>query len=147
MKTTVKTATSKDPEGLKTTSTVRGFEVICDEPENAGGTNLGMNPVELLLSSLSSCMTIATYYLAPSQGIELESFRVELEGDMDPDGFMGMNPDVRHGFTQIRIVHHIKCNAPADKAREFVKLVESRRPVSDTLSAGTEVVATDIVVE
>lgn len=89
MKTTAKTATSKDPEGLKTTSTVRGFEVICDEPENAGGTNLGMNPVELLLSSLSSCMTIATYYLAPSQGIELESFRVELEGDMDPTASWG----------------------------------------------------------
>lgn len=147
MKTTAKAMTVKSPEGLKTTTSVREFEVTCDEPVESGGTNLGMNPVELLLASLGSCMTIAAFYLAPAQGINVSAFSVELEGDVDPDGFMGLNPDVRNGFSEIRITPHISCDAPADRAREFVELVASRCPVHDTLSHGTSIVCESIVVE
>ena len=147
MKTTAKAMTVKSPEGLKTTTSVREFEVACDEPVESGGTNLGMNPVELLLASLGSCMTIAAFYLAPTQGINVSAFSVELEGDVDPDGFMGLNPDVRNGFSEIRITPHISCDAPADRAREFVELVASRCPVHDTLSHGTSIVCESIVVE
>lgn len=147
MKTTAKAMTVKSPEGLKTTTSVREFEVACDEPVESGGTNLGMNPVEFLLASLGSCMTIAAFYLAPAQGINVSAFSVELEGDVDPDGFMGLNPDVRNGFSEIRITPHISCDAPADRAREFVELVASRCPVHDTLSHGTSIVCESIVVE
>ena len=147
MKTTAKAMTVKSPEGLKTTTSVREFEVACDEPVESGGTNLGMNPVELLLASLGSCMTIAAFYLAPAQGINVSAFSVELEGDVDPDGFMGLNPDVRNGFSEIRITPHISCDAPADRAREFGELVASRCPVHDTLSHGTSIVCESIVVE
>ena len=147
MKTTAKAMTVKSPEGLKTTTSVREFEVACDEPVESGGTHLGMNPVELLLAILVSCMTIAAFYLAPAQGINVSAFSVELEGDVDPDGFMGLNPDVRNGFSEIRITPHISCDAPADRAREFVELVASRCPVHDTLSHGTSIVCESIVVE
>lgn len=147
MKTTASAVTIKSPEGLKTTTSVRGFEVYCDEPVESGGSNLGMNPVELLLSSLGSCMTIAAFYLAPSKDIKLDSFGVEVEGDVDPDGFMGVNPDVRNGLTEIRITPHIKCNVAEDEAREFVEFVASRCPVHDTISHGTGVVCKNIVVE
>lgn len=147
MKTTAHATTVKSAEGLKTTTSVREFDVICDEPAESGGTNLGMNPVELLLASLGSCMTIAAFYLAPSQGIEVKSFSVELEGDVDPDGFMGLNPDVRNGFSEIRITPHISCDATEEKARAFVELVASRCPVHDTISNGTGIVCKDIVVE
>ena len=147
MKTTAKATTVKNPEGLKTTTSVREFDVVCDEPKESGGTNLGMNPVELLLASLGSCMTIAAFYLAPGEGIKVDAFSVELEGDVDPGGFMGLNPNVRNGFSEIRITPHISCDAPEDKARAFVELVASRCPVHDTLSHGTNVVCSDIVVE
>lgn len=147
MKTTVKATTVKNPEGLKTTTSVREFDVVCDEPQESGGTNLGMNPVELLLASLGSCMTIAAFYLAPGEGIKVNTFSVELEGDVDPDGFMGLNPDVRNGFSEIRITPHISCDASKDKARAFVELVASRCPVHDTLSHGTDIICKDIIVE
>lgn len=147
MKTTALAKTVKSPKGLKTITSVREFNVVCDEPEESGGTNLGMNPVELLLASLGSCMTIAAFYLAPEENIKVNAFSVELEGDYDPDGFMGVNPDVRSGFSEIRITPHISCDAPEDKARTFVELVASRCPVHDTLSHGTSIVCKDIVVE
>ena len=147
MKTTAKATTVKAAEGLKTTTSVRKFHVTCDEPAESGGTNTGMNPVELLLASLGSCMTIAAFYLAPSQGINVESFSVEVEGDVDPDGFMGVSPDVRCGLSEVRVVPHIKCDADDERARDFVKLVESRCPVHDTITSGTNVICTNIVVE
>ena len=147
MKTTATALTIKSSEGLKTTTFVRGFETICDEPVESGGTKWGMNPVELLLASLGSCMTIAAFYLAPSQNIRVESFSVEVEGDVDPDGFMGLNPSVRNGLSEIRVTPHIKCDASDDRACEFVKLVASRCPVHDTLSRGTNVICAGIVVE
>ena len=39
--------------------TCRGHRVICDQPPEKGGTDSGMTPPELLLSSLGSC---AAYY-------------------------------------------------------------------------------------
>ena len=38
--------------GLQLKCSARGFEFIIDEPENVGGTNEAMNPLEALLLSL-----------------------------------------------------------------------------------------------
>ena len=49
------TASAEKIEGLKIKATARNFSVIIDEPEEQGGTNAGMNPIELALCSISSC--------------------------------------------------------------------------------------------
>lgn len=147
MKTTATVVTVKSLEGLKTVTSARGFKVACDEPTESGGTDFGMNPVELLLASLGSCMTIAAFYLAPAVGVNVSAFSVEVEGDVDPDGFMGLNSDVRNGLQEIRITPHVSCDVADDKAREFVELVISRCPVHDTLSHGTKIICEGIVVE
>ena len=147
MKSTAYAKTVKTPQGLSVENSVREFSLVCDEPAESGGTNTGMNPVEALLSALGSCMTIAAFYLAESRGIRLESFGVDLEGDIDTDGFMGIDPDLRCGFSEIRITPHIKCDADETKAKEFVAFVKSRCPVSDNVANPTPIVVSDIVVE
>ncbi len=147
MKSTAYAKTVKTPQGLAVENSVREFSLVCDEPVESGGTNTGMNPVEALLSALGSCMTIAAFYLAESQGIKLESFSVDLEGDIDTDGFMGVNPDLRCGFSEIRVTAHIKCDADEARAKEFVAFVKSRCPVSDNVANPTPIVVSGIVVE
>lgn len=144
---TNKVVVRKVEGGMKVEAQTRGFTIVADEPVEGGGTNAGMNPVELELSALGACMTIAAHYLAPAKGITIEDFSVELEGDIDTDGFMGVNPDVRCGFSEIRVAPHIKCDASPEDARAFVELVESRCPVNDNLSNGVPVVCSEIVVE
>lgn len=146
-KSTAKATVRKVEGGMKVEAGARGFTVVSDEPVKSGGTDAGMNPVELELAALGSCMTIAAHYLAPAKGIELRGFSIELEGDIDTDGFMGLNPDARPGFSEIRIVPHISCDAPADEAREFVEFVETRCPVSDNLSNGVPITCAGVVVE
>ena len=74
----------------------RGHQVIIDEPERLGGTDKGMNPLELLLSSLGACQTIVAQMSAKKFGIQYDHLSVDLEGDIDTDGFLGLS-EVRPG--------------------------------------------------
>ncbi len=47
--------------GVKFAAETRGHRIICDQPEDNNGTDEGMTPPELLLSSLATC---AAYYAA-----------------------------------------------------------------------------------
>lgn len=49
----------KLPEGgYKGTINARGFALTLDEPENQGGTNQGMTPMDALASALAGCIGI-----------------------------------------------------------------------------------------
>ena len=49
--------------GFRTAITVRGFELVADEPNTVGGSDAGPTPYELLLGSLAACaaMTLVMY--------------------------------------------------------------------------------------
>lgn len=111
----------------------RGFKVTVDEPKSLGGTDTGMNPVELLLGSLGACQVITALVFAPAQGINIEDMRVELEGDLDIDGFTGKNPDAEKGYSEIRYHFYIKSDASQEKLHQLIKFVEDRCPVGQTL--------------
>lgn len=113
-------------------TTARQHQVFVDEPEALGGTDTAMNPVELLLSSLGACQSIVGRTYADQFGIELKDFRVELEGDLDIDGFLNKS-DVRPGFSDIRSTFHIETDAPEEKVEEFLKFLEAHCPVGDTI--------------
>ena len=143
---TFKAVSRKLPEGLAVESEVRGFKIVLDEPKELGGTNKGMNPVEALLCALGSCQTIVASAFAKAKGIDLQDFWVELEGDLDTDGFMG-KADVRPGFQEIRFKMHIKSNSPKEKIEEFVKFIENTCPVGDSLANPVRLVLSDVVIE
>lgn len=147
MKQTFKVVAKKTDVGLQVESDARGFKFIMDEPEELGGTNTGMNPVEAILCALGSCQTIVAYAFAGANGIELEGFSVELEGDLDPDGFMGIDENVRNGFQEIRYSMHFKSNASQEKLEEYAKFIESRCPVGDCLKNGLPLKLSKVVVE
>jgi len=140
-------ATSKLVEGLQVDSTANGFSVRMDEPPSLGGTNTGMNPVEALLTALGSCLTIVASAFAKSEGIDLQEFWVELEGDLNPEGFLKGKPGVRNGFEEIRFTPHFKSNSSPEEIEKFVEFIKSRCPVSDNLVYGTRVVQKDPVLK
>jgi len=144
---TFKAVSHKGKSGLVVESQTHGFKVVMDEPENLGGTNQGMNPVEGLLVSLGSCLVIVGAAFAKAQGIDLQDLWVETEGDLDTDGFLKGKEGVRPGFQDVRFTVHIKSNSPEAKLHEFQKFMESRCPVSDTLSKGTRMKANALVIE
>ncbi|MBN2048666.1 MAG: OsmC family protein [Anaerolineaceae bacterium] len=144
---TFKATARKMDGGLSVESESRGFKFILDEPPSLGGTDAGMNPVEALLGALGACQTIVAFAFAKAHGIALEDFWIELEGDLDTDGFLKGKPGVRNGFSEVRLTTHIKSDASEEKAREFVEFIHSRCPVGDSMANLTQIVQGDIVLE
>lgn len=140
-------ASSQLKEGLSVENTVGKFTVLMDEPATLRGTDTGMNPVEMLLCTLGSCQCIVARLFARAQKIDLHEFRVELEGDLDPAGFLKGADDIRPGFQEIRYTMYIKTTASQEKAEAFASFIKSRCPVSDMLINGVRIVQNDVVVE
>jgi uncharacterized OsmC-like protein len=120
-------------EGVRVKTTVRQFELMIDEPKSLGGTDTGMNPVEALLASLGACQSIVARVYAPKFGVKLDDFRVEVEGDIDLDGFFNRS-DVRPGYSEIRYTFYIKTDSPREKVEEFISFLERKCPVGDTIA-------------
>lgn len=144
---TFKATATKLPEGLAVETACRDFKFVLDEPAELGGTNKGMNPVEALLCALGACQSIVVAAFAQAKGFTYESFHIELEGDLDPDGFTGMNPAVRKGFQEIRVNFVFKTDEPREKVEDFVKFVEETCPVGDCLGNGVPIKRSGIVIE
>ena len=86
--------------GMKVSCTSRNFGFILDEPKNLGGSDEGMNPIEALLASLGACKVIVARSFAKVQGINLNDIRVEIDGVLDPDGFIGKNKAAKIAILQ-----------------------------------------------
>lgn len=139
-------ATAHLQEGVKVKASSRNFEITIDEPKSLGGTDTGMNPVEALLASLGACQSIVARVYAPKFEVRLEDFRVEVEGDLDLDGFFNKS-DVRPGYSDIRYTFHIKTDSPRQNVEEFVRFLESKCPVGDTLANPVQLKLNNIIIE
>ena len=135
MVTTFKATVKKLPLGMQVEAEARGFKIMMDEPRELGGTDVAMNPVEAILCALGGCQTIVAAAFAKAKNFSFEEVYVELEGDLDPDGFMGL-ADVRNGFQEIRYTMHFKTQESQEKCEEFMKFIEGRCPVGDCLGNG-----------
>lgn len=60
---------------------VRGFRLSADEPQQAGGTDHGPNPYELLLAALGACIVMTVRSYAGHKGWPLENVTVTLDHD------------------------------------------------------------------
>ncbi|MNI06254.1 OsmC-like protein [compost metagenome] len=139
-------ATAQLQEGVKVLTKARQFELVIDEPKSLGGTDTGMNPVEALLASLGACQSIVARVYAPKFDVVLEDFRVDVEGEIDLDGFFNRS-EVRPGYSDIRYTFYIKTNSPEEKVKEFVQFLESKCPVGDTLANPVNLKLDRIVIE
>ncbi len=63
--------TARTEGGYRTTVLARGHTLVSDEPENAGGTDRGPTPYELLSAALAACSTITVRMYADRKGWSL----------------------------------------------------------------------------
>lgn len=134
MANTIFTAKAKVMEGLTVECTSRDFKIVLDEPVSLGGNDNGMNPVECLLSSLGACKCIVARAFAKKNKINLKDVEIELEGTLDPDGFLGRNPNAKVGFSLIKTKFKITADNTKEEIEKYVEFIESHCPVQDTLT-------------
>lgn len=56
----------------------QGHQFVADEPFAKGGDHLGMNPFEILASSLGACTAITLRYYAQKKDLDLGFFQVKV---------------------------------------------------------------------
>jgi uncharacterized OsmC-like protein len=115
------------------------FSVEGDHPELFASEDQGATPVELLLVSLASCLTAGVAAVAQNREIQLRSVSATLQGDMDVRGILGADPDVRNGFSQIKVTYNIEADATPDDIKALVAQSAKRSAVFDIVTNPTNV--------
>ncbi len=110
------------------------YVVAVDEPKALLGTNTAPNPVELILSALTSCLAVGYSYNAAGRGIAIDALEFDIEGDLDLQGFLGLSEDVRPGYDSIRVTAHITSDAAEEDLRALDEHVQRTSPVLDILA-------------
>ncbi|KYH34994.1 OsmC-like protein [Clostridium tepidiprofundi DSM 19306] len=144
--TTIKAYVDKKNEKYYLTGTCRGFKVEMDMTEESGGTNKGMNPMEMVLCGLGGCEIMSLISNSKEHKINIGDVWIELEGDYDTDGAT-RKKDIRPGFLEIRCIVHVKSDAPEEKVRELVEKMQKSSPVYDTISNAVRLQVKGVVVE
>ena len=90
------------------------FTVEADHPQVFAAEDNAPTPVELVLSGLASCLTAGVAAVAQRRGIQLHSVKASLEADMDIQGILGIDDEVRNGFGAIRVHFDIRADASED---------------------------------
>ncbi len=76
-------ATARRTEGYRHEVEVDGHTVTMDEPDDAGGTDAGPSPTNLLAGSLAACTAITMEMYADRKGWDVGKLEVEAEGTTD----------------------------------------------------------------
>ncbi|WP_298831879.1 OsmC family protein [uncultured Piscinibacter sp.] len=112
----------------------RGFAIESDHPEVFAAKDSAPTPPEIVLSALASCLTGGVAAVAQHRGIQLRSVRATVEGDLDVRGILGVDPDVRNGFSAIRVSFDIDADATPEQVQALVAQSQKRSAVFDILT-------------
>jgi uncharacterized OsmC-like protein len=111
----------------------RTFTFDADHPAVLVGRDNGPTPVEYVLHALAACLTAGLANIAAARGIRLTEVRSTVSGDIDLNGILGLDPDVRNGYQGITVRFTVKGDAPAEKLREIVEQSRARSAVYDVI--------------
>ncbi len=138
--------------GTHSQSTVKGFFGLGEEqdrpgefrfdgdhPELFASEDNGATPTEVLLVALASCLTAGIATVAQHRDIQLRSVQATLEGDMDVRGILGIDADVRNGFSGIKVTYTIDADASPAEIEALVAQSQKRSAVYDILTNPTNV--------
>ncbi len=143
-------------DGFKVTSTGKNFQiegqtverreaftVASDYPNEMGGMSRGPTVCEMCMASIASCVSQTIVAYATMMGVQLDSIRIQTEGDIDIRGFTGVSEKVRPGAQEFRMNIHLDSKtASKEQLAKLYELGKRFSPAIDTLTNGTTIKTT-----
>jgi putative redox protein len=127
-------ATARRREGYVHEVDVDGHELVFDEPESAGGTDLGPSPTRMVAAALAACTAITMEMYADRKGWEVPDVEVEVE--------------MEYGRASLPQSFAVTLRLPkelSEEQQERLKVIAGKCPVHRALSNETEVSIEDRV--
>lgn len=115
------------------------FQFDADHPEVFASADVGATPVEYVLVGLASCLTAGVAAIAQYRNIQLKSVKATIEGDMDLQGILGIDDEVRNGFKGIKVTYDIDADASREDIEALVAQSQKRSAVYDIVTNPTNV--------
>lgn len=115
----------------------RAHVVVSDEPVVLLSADRAANPAQHALHALAACMCSTLVIHATARGIRLRSVESVLEGDIDLQGLLGLDPEIRNGYEGIRLGLKVEADAPAEVIDELIQIAQSRSPLFDIIANPT----------
>src|SRR5919202_329865 len=88
-----------------------------------GGAGTAACSGDLLLGALAACAQITCQMVAEAMGVPTKRIEVEVEGDLDLRGTLGISKEVPVGFESIRL--HFNIDAP-DATEEQLRVLQEK---------------------
>jgi len=110
-----------------------------DHPEIFASEDNGATPVEFVLVALAGCLTAGVAAVAQNRQIQLRKVSATVEGAMDVRGILGMDSDVRNGFSSIKVKYDIDADATPADIKAIVAQSQKRSAVFDLITNPTDV--------
>ena len=129
-------------EGKRTRTTARSFVVHSDEPTALGGGDTALDPMELVLAAVGTCVTAGWVTEAVQRGVEYRNLEVAVTGTYDLRGYLRLDRTVRPGFQSIEYAVRVDTDAPAAVLEEIRVAVEATSPMFDNVRHATPVTGT-----
>jgi len=117
----------------------RTFVFDADHPAVLVGSDHGPTPVEFVLHALAACLTAGLANIAAARGVTLHEVRSTVSGDIDLNGILGLNPQVRNGYQKINVKFTIKGDASPEVLKGLIEQSRKRSAVFDVITNGVPV--------
>jgi uncharacterized OsmC-like protein len=95
-----------------------------------------------LLGGLAGCMAVTFMAGATAMNIEIEQLKLEIDGALDLQGFLGINPNVEPGFPELNFIFHVKGTGSQEQYDTLMKRVNQHSPNLNTIKNQVKMVGT-----
>ena len=145
-----------EPAAARVTLTARatlGEGVSCSVQTGRAIAAAGLHPAtggdgtllcsgDMLLEALAACAGVTLQAVATSIGIGVASGRVEVDGELDFRGTLGVDREAPVGFSSVRVRFELETTADADELATLLKLTERYCVVYQSLAHSPAITAT-----
>ncbi len=104
------------------------FDIMIDEPVELLGTGKYPNPQQVLFAAINACIMNTFVVNAAVRGIHLDTLEIELEGDIDLRGFLGIEESVPRGYTELRFVARVRGDGTREQFDEILEAACDHSP-------------------
>ena len=118
---------------------VGDHEIVTDEPEARGGTNLGAAPVQTFMASLIGCTNVITNKCARDLGVKIKTMHIEMEAKIDRRGMM-LTEAVSVPFPAINLNIDVETDATDSQWDEVIDYLHKFCPIAVALRASGTII-------